>query len=102
MFKDKDSINFNNFLKIFSLKSNSQYNEIDVKNSFRLLSKEYEKPGFIHLDRVKEILEEMGLQDVEIMQLTNQLNNLTGTDGKFDFEKFVGDAFWNIYNILNA
>jgi hypothetical protein len=28
----------------------------------------------IKLDRVKEILAEMGLQDVEIMQLTNQLN----------------------------
>ena len=55
------------------MKGNNKYNEVDVKNAFRLLSREYEKPGMIKLDRVKEILAEMGLQDVEIMQLTNQL-----------------------------
>ena len=46
-------------LQIFSLKSNNQYNEVDVKNAFRLLSKEYDNPGMIKLDRVKEILAEM-------------------------------------------
>ena len=65
---------FVDFLQIFNLKGNNKYNEVDVKNAFRLLSREYEKPGMIKLDRVKEILAEMGLQDVEIMQLTNQLN----------------------------
>ena len=71
MFVKKPEIGFNDFLQIFSLKSNNQYNEIDVKNAFRLLSKEYERPGWIKLDRVKEILAEMGLADVDIIQLTN-------------------------------
>ena len=64
-------IGFNDFLQIFSLKSNNQYNKVDVLNAFRLLSKEYEKPGWIKIDRVKEILAEMGLDDVDILQLTS-------------------------------
>lgn len=58
----------------------------------QLLSKEYEKPGWIKLDRVKEILAEMGLEDVEILQLTNQLNSLC-ENGMFNFEEFVKSAF---------
>ncbi len=73
VFNKKPEIGFNEFLQIFSLKSNNQYNEIDVKNAFRLLSKEYDRPGWIKLERVKEILAEMGLNDVDIIQLTNQL-----------------------------
>jgi hypothetical protein len=75
------------------LKGNNKYNEVDVKNAFRLLSREYEKPGMIKLDRVKEILAEMGLQDVEILQLTNQLNQHCDGDGMFNFEDFVKSAF---------
>jgi len=70
MFQKKSALSFNEFLSIFSLKSNSQFNEIDVKNSFRLLSKEYEKDGFIKLERVKEILLEIGVPDLEVIQLT--------------------------------
>ena len=70
---------------------------MDVKNAFRLLSKEYEKPGYIKLDRVKEILAEMGLDDVDIIQLTNQLESQCedGPDGSkmFNFEEFVKSAF---------
>ena len=40
-------------------------------NSFRLLSKEYERPGWIKIERVKVILAEMGLDDVDIIQLTS-------------------------------
>ena len=76
MFATKQDINFKEFLSIFSLKSNNQYNEVDVKNAFRLLSKEYTRPGWIKIERVKEILTEMGLSDVDIIQLTNQLNSL--------------------------
>ena len=93
MFNKKPEIGFQDFLQIFSLKSNNQYNEVDVKNAFRLLSKEYKQPGFIKLDRVKEILAEMGLDDVDIIQLTNQLESqcVDGEDGSkmFNFEEFV-------------
>ena len=71
MFVKKPEITFTEFLSIFSLKSNNQYNEIDVKNAFRLLSKEYDRPGMIKLERVKEILTEMGQTEIEIIQLTN-------------------------------
>jgi len=47
----------------------------------------------IKLERVKEILAEMGLQDVEIMQLTNQLNQHCDAEGMFNFEDFVNSAF---------
>ena len=67
---------------------------MDVKNAFRLLSKEYERPGWIKLDRVKEILSEMGLDDVDIIQLTNQLQNQCDDSGMFNFEDFVKSAFW--------
>ncbi len=73
LFAKKPTLGFTDFLGIFSLKNNSQFNEIDVKNSFRLLSKEYSKDGFIKLDRVKEILTEMGIPELEIIQLTAQL-----------------------------
>ena len=75
------------------MKSNNQYNEVDVKNAFRLLSKEYDRPGWIKLDRVKEILAEMGLADVDIIQLTNQLQSQCDSEGMFNFEDFVKSAF---------
>ena len=94
MFEKTSEIGFNDFLQIFSLKSNNQYNKIDVLNAFRLLSKEYERPGWIKIDRVKEILAEMGLDDVDIIQLTSQLENrCKEDDGMFNFEEFVEDAF---------
>ena len=61
------TLNFNEFLNVFSLKSNPQFSEVDVKNAFRLLSKEYDKPGMISLARVKEVLTEMGITDLEIV-----------------------------------
>ena len=88
-------MNFKDFMNIFSLKSNSQFNRIDVKNAFRLLSKEYddERAGQIKLDRVKEILTEMGITDMEIVQLTTQLQDLADKDGYINFEEFVDSAF---------
>ena len=64
-------------------------------NSFRLLSKEYERPGWIKIERVKVILAEMGLDDVDIIQLTSQLESRCEKDdeGMFNFEEFVEDAF---------
>ena len=63
------SLNFNEFLNVFSLNSNPQFNQVDVKNAFRLLSKEYDsgRQGQIKLERVKEILTEMGITDMEIV-----------------------------------
>ena len=71
-----------------------------MKNAFRLLSKEYDRPGWIKLERVKEILAEMGLDDVDIIQLTNQLEGMCepkdpkdGEEKMFNFEDFVNSAF---------
>jgi len=86
-------LSFTEFLTIFSLKSNSQFNETDVLNSFRLLSKEYDREGMIKIDRVKEILLEMGINDLEVTQLTTQLQSLQDSDGYFNFEEFVKSAF---------
>ena len=66
-----------------------------VKNAFRLLSKNYDsdKPGMIKIERVKEILTEMGITDLEIVQLTTQLQGLCDSEGYFNFENFVKEAF---------
>jgi len=87
------TLNLQEFLNVFSLKSNPQFKEVDVKNAFRLLSKEYDRPGMIRLERVKEILQEMGITDMEIVQLTTQLQVLCNAEGYFNFEDFVTSAF---------
>ena len=63
-------MNQNQFLSVFSLKQNKKFTEVDVRNAFRLLSKEYERPGMIKLERVKEFFAEIGITDMEIVQLT--------------------------------
>ena len=93
LFAKKPMLSFPEFMTIFSLKSNSQFNETDVLNSFRLLSKEYDREGMIKIDRVKEILLEMGINDLEVTQLTTQLQSLQDSDGYFNFEEFVKSAF---------
>ena len=96
MFEQSDgTLKFNEFLNVFSLKSNPEFQEVDVKNAFRLLSKNYDsdKPGMIKIERVREILTEMGITDLEIVQLTTQLQGLCDSEGYFNFENFVKDAF---------
>ena len=67
---------------------------MDVKNAFSLLSREYEKPGHIKIDRLKEILSEMGITDLEIVQLTTQLHSFVESKtGYFDFKGFVDSAY---------
>ena len=67
MFEKEETLNFRQFLDIFSLRTNPEFDQTDVKNAFRLLSKEYTKDGMIKLDRVKEILTEIGISDLEIV-----------------------------------
>ena len=94
MFEQSDgTLGYKQFEDVFSLKQNPQFQEVDVKNAFRLLSKEYERPNMIKVDRVREILTEMGITDLEIVQLTTQLEGLKNEEGYFNFEQFVKDAF---------
>ena len=87
------TINHQMFLSVFDLKKNKGFKEIDIRNAFRLLSKEYDRPGMVSLSRVREFFNEMGLSELEIVQLTTQLQPLCGVDGYFDFEDFVTKAF---------
>ena len=93
IFLKKPLIDFKGFLDIFSLKSNDQIDKTDVKNAFRLLSKEYTRENMISLTRVKELLQEMGLTDLEVVQLTSQLTGLRDSDDMIDFNAFVDSAF---------
>ena len=58
-------------MNIFSLKQNTEFSDVDVKNAFRLLSKEYAdgKSGMIKLERIQEILADIELDEEEIEQL---------------------------------
>ena len=55
------------FLSVFNLKENTKFKEVDVRNAFRLLSHEYDRPGMIKLARVREFFQEMGITDMEIV-----------------------------------
>jgi len=93
LFKSRDEITFDDFLQIFSLKGSNEYTEIEVKNAFRLLSKEYSKMGHIKIDRIQEILKEQNLQDHEIFMLTSQLTALCDEEGYINFEELVKNSF---------
>ena len=94
IFKKNAEINFTQFKSIFSLHNTSQFNAVDVKNAFALLSREYEKPGEIKIDRLKEILSEMGITDLEIVQLTTQLHGFVDQKtGYFQYKAFVDSAY---------
>ena len=64
------SINQHMFLTVFDLKKNKGFKEIDVRNAFRLMSREYDRPGWVSIARVREFFYEMGLSELEIVQLT--------------------------------
>ena len=67
------ALRFREFLSVYSLKNNPELNEVDAKNSFRLLSKEYDRPNMIKLERCKEVLTEMGVTPPEIAQMATFL-----------------------------
>ena len=94
IFKKNPEITFTQFKQIFSLHNTSQFNSVDVKNAFSLLSREYNEPGMIKIDRLKEILSEMGITDLEIVQLTTQLHAFVDTKtGYFRYKEFVDSAY---------
>ena len=66
MFKKNNTMTCDQFLSIFSLKATPDFKPVDVKNAFRLLSKEYTKENKIALHRIEEILIDMQLPDDEI------------------------------------
>jgi Ca2+-binding EF-hand superfamily protein len=81
-------------MKLFSLKTNPAIKQPDVKNAFRMLCKDYgEKDNMIHRSRIKEILEEIGLDAAEITALVGQLDQDLTKDGFLNFEDFVDRQF---------
>ena len=92
IFEKKSLMTYREFLDLFQLKTND-YSKVDVKNSFRLLSKEYTRDGQITLERVQEILSDIGVSEAEIEQLSTQLLPYVKDDGYFNFEEFVNAAF---------
>ena len=55
-------------MKLFSLKQNQNIKQVDVKNAFRMLCKQYtsEKDNIIHRDRIRAILNEIGIDEIQI------------------------------------
>ena len=58
MFEKKKEITFDEFMQIFTLKQTETFRPTDIKNAFRLLSKEYTRENKISIARVEEILHE--------------------------------------------
>ena len=95
-FREGDgTMNFQTFVEVFSLKQHPDFNEIDAKNSFRLLSREYDKnkSNMISIFRCQQILEEMGFNEEEKEIMTAQLE-IFAENGEFNFETFLRLAFW--------
>ena len=87
-------ITFEEFRKLFSLKENTELPKIKVKNAFRMLSKEYgDKDGLIHRSRIKDLLEEIGVDAVEAAALVGQLEAEFRPDGYLDFETYIDKQY---------
>lgn len=86
LFVKKDTINFEEFMKIFQLRL-PDYTPIDVKNAFRLLAKDDD--NFISAVKIKKILDKHGLSDVEIQFLMRQLDKFTDGQGRVNYNEFL-------------
>ena len=104
MFEDNNgTINLSDFLTIFSLKQSSQFTDIDVKNAFRLLSKEHGHGNKIKLVRVKEILKEMGMNDQEIDMLTTEMNEMVEMlENRDSNNKVIKEAYIDIDKFVRS
>jgi len=85
LFKNKETILFEDFLKIFNLKM-TDYTSVDVKNAFKLLAKDDDK--YISLEVIKEILKKNNMTDMEIHFITTQLVTFT-ENGKVNYDAFL-------------
>lgn len=85
IFKNKDTIYFEDFLKIFDLKM-TDYTPVDVKNAFKLLAKDDDK--YIILETIKDILKKNNMSDMDIHFITNQLLAFT-ENGKVNYDLFL-------------
>eukprot|EP01017_Pseudomicrothorax_dubius_P032717 TRINITY_DN430_c0_g1_i1.p1 TRINITY_DN430_c0_g1~~TRINITY_DN430_c0_g1_i1.p1 ORF type:complete len:145 (-),score=46.27 TRINITY_DN430_c0_g1_i1:118-552(-) len=86
LFSKKEWVSFEDFLKIFQLKL-TDYTLTDVYNAFRVLAKDDDK--YIKLSKIKKILEEHNLTEIEVIFLTNQLLPYTDGKGNVDFNEFL-------------
>jgi len=85
LFKQKDTITFDDFLKIFNLKM-ADYTSIDVKNAFKLLAKDDDK--YISLESIKEILKKNNMSEMDVHFITTQLLAFT-ENGKVNYDQFL-------------
>lgn len=90
---------FDDFLGLFKLKQTADFAPTDIKNAFRLLSREYVRENKISLQRIEEILAEQNLNEQEIQYLTKQFREKEKvektSDGEYfiDFDELVNNAF---------
>ena len=85
LFKNKDTIFFEDFLKIFNLKM-TDYTSVDVKNAFKLLAKDDDK--YISLEAIKEILRKNNMSDMDVHFIITQLIPFT-ENGKVNYDLFL-------------
>lgn len=86
LFQKKDTISFEEFMKIFQLKL-QDYTTTDVKNAFRLIAKDDD--NYIASSKIKKILDKHGLGDVEIQFLMRQLDKFTDSQGRVNYNDFL-------------
>ena len=93
-FDKKPEVNFVDFLSLLTCKHlQPTMNPIDIMNSFRFLSKEYTREGWIKFDRVLEIVDACYGDDAERELMLGRLEKLQDSDGYIDFETFVKLSF---------
>ena len=95
MFLFKQEITFRDFLGIFSLKGTIDMSQTDIKNSFKLISQEYDpmNSGKIHIDTLRSCLAEDDMSDVEVMHITKQLAPQCDDNGMIDYEALLKAAY---------
>lgn len=86
-------ITYDDFLKLFSLKENTELPKVRVKNAFRMLCKEYssdkDEPRTISYKRLSDLLDEIGVEEVEKAALLGQLKDEFNDKQIMDFDDYI-------------
>jgi hypothetical protein len=86
IFGKKDTIEFNDFLKIFALKM-PDYTQTDVKNAFKFLAGIEDE--YIPVSKIEELLVKNGMNSDEVKFIMSQIDGFVDNEHRFMYAKFL-------------
>lgn len=86
VFQKRDHINFEGFMRLFNIKIPDVTN-VDIKNAFRLIAKDDDR--YIPMETIKQILNEGGLKENDVLFIINQISQFTDKSNRVDYVAFL-------------